>query len=101
MGWAEEMLKDEDLIHHFVWDAQHISKFSGSSGSWVRAFDEPWTGDRFWEIQVGPYTIQALHLSSHFSLTRQHFQKMQSPSHSVFLQTRQNSLPLVPRRATQ
>ena len=51
--WAEEMLQDEDLINHFVWDAQHVSKFDGSSGSWIRVFDEPWTADRFWEIQVG------------------------------------------------
>ncbi|KAF9784401.1 hypothetical protein BJ322DRAFT_1194914 [Thelephora terrestris] len=52
MGWAEEMLQDEDLIHHFVWDAQHVSKFDSSSESWVRVFDEPWTADRFWEIQT-------------------------------------------------
>ena len=56
MEWAEEMLQDEDLIHHFVWDAQHVSKFNSSSGSWVRVFDEPWTANRFWEIQVSPYT---------------------------------------------
>jgi len=51
--WAEEMLQDEDLIHHFVWDAEHVSKFDSGSGSWVRVVDEPWTADRFWEIQVG------------------------------------------------
>ena len=51
--WAEEMLQDEDLIHHFVWDAQRVSKFDGSSKSWVQVFDEPWTGEQFWEIQVG------------------------------------------------
>jgi len=53
LDWAQEMLQDEDLIHHFVWDAQRVSKFDSSSGSWVRIFDEPWTADRFWEIQVG------------------------------------------------
>ena len=51
------MLQDEDLIHHFVWDAQRVSKFDGSSKSWVQVFDEPWTGERFWEIQVGSWTI--------------------------------------------
>jgi hypothetical protein len=50
--WAEEMLKDKDLINHFVWDAQQVSKFDTKSGSWVRIFDEPWTADHFWEIQV-------------------------------------------------
>ena len=50
--WAEEMLQDEDLIQHFVWDAQHVSKFDSSSGSWIRVYDEPWTADHFWEVQV-------------------------------------------------
>jgi len=53
--WAKEMLQDEDLIHHFVWDAQHVSKFDSGLGSWVQVFDEPWTADHFWEIQVGPW----------------------------------------------
>ncbi|KAF9780021.1 hypothetical protein BJ322DRAFT_1165130 [Thelephora terrestris] len=52
MEWAEEMLQDEDLIPHFVWDAQRVSKFNSSSESWVRVFDEPWTANRFWEIQT-------------------------------------------------
>ena len=51
--WAEEMLQDEDLINHFVWDAERVSNFDSGSGSWVRVVDEPWTADRFWEIQVG------------------------------------------------
>jgi len=52
MEWAEEMLKDKDLIQHFVWDAQRVSKFDTKSGSWVHIFDEPWTADHFWEAQV-------------------------------------------------
>lgn len=66
MQWAEEMLQDEDLIHHFVWDAQHVSKFNSSSRSWVRVIDEPWTANHFWETQVSPYTTRSdsYHLTS-------------------------------------
>jgi len=71
--WAEEMLQDEDLIHHFVWDAECVSKFDSGSGSWVRVIDEPWTADRFWEIQVSPqlYLMAiCLHLLSGKSTSR-------------------------------
>ena len=46
------MLQNPDLIQHFVWDACQLSRFSKKSGSWVRFFDEPWTADQFWKIQV-------------------------------------------------
>ena len=46
------MLQDPDLIQHFKWDACHTSKFDAESNSWVRFYDEPWTGDQFWNIQV-------------------------------------------------
>lgn len=50
--WVEDMLQNPDLIHHFVWDACHMSKFDEQTNSWVRFYDEPWTADRFWETQV-------------------------------------------------
>ena len=50
--WIQDMLQNPDLIHHFVWDACKMSRFSKESDSWVRFYDEPWTADRFWEIQV-------------------------------------------------
>ncbi|KAF9789425.1 hypothetical protein BJ322DRAFT_990294, partial [Thelephora terrestris] len=49
--WIEGMLQDPDLIQHFKWDACHTSKFDAQSNSWVRFYDEPWTGDQFWNIQ--------------------------------------------------
>ena len=50
--WIEDMLQNPDLIQHFQWDACQMSKFDGELASWVRFYDEPWTADRFWEIQV-------------------------------------------------
>jgi len=50
--WIESMLQDPQLINHFVWDACRMSKFDGQSSSWVQFYDEPWTGTRFWEVQV-------------------------------------------------
>ena len=51
-SWIRDMLQDPDLIQHFVWDACHMSKFDEKSDSWIRLYDEPWTADQFWEIQV-------------------------------------------------
>lgn len=48
--WAVDQLQNPLLIDHFVWDAQRLSKFNGSK--FVRFLDEPWTADRFWDIQV-------------------------------------------------
>ena len=50
--WLEDMLQNPNLIEHFVWDACKMSKFDEKSNSWVRFYDEPWTADRAWEIQV-------------------------------------------------
>jgi len=49
-GWATDLLDDPQLAPFFVWDAQRLSKFNGTS--FVRFFDEPWTADRMWNIQV-------------------------------------------------
>jgi hypothetical protein len=39
-----------DIVRQFEWDAQQIHMFDGSE--FTRVYTEPWTGDRFWEIQV-------------------------------------------------
>ncbi|KAF9648124.1 hypothetical protein BDM02DRAFT_3096981 [Thelephora ganbajun] len=52
--WAEDTLWDGDLIHHLIWDVQHVSKFDGSCGSWIRVFNEPWAADHSRRTQVGP-----------------------------------------------
>lgn len=43
-------LTDPDLIRHFEWDPQKIFRYKG--GERTRIYTEPWTGNRFWDIQV-------------------------------------------------
>ena len=43
-------MNDPTLAPHFEWDAQRLSKFNGKE--YVRFIHEPYTADRFWEIQV-------------------------------------------------
>ncbi|KAG1904216.1 uncharacterized protein F5891DRAFT_1126635 [Suillus fuscotomentosus] len=47
--WALNLLDNPLLAPHFVWDAQRVYKHDGTD--FVRFFDEPWTGDRWWDIQ--------------------------------------------------
>lgn len=49
-NWVLDLVEDPSLSKHFEWDARQFSKFDGTS--FVRFIDEPWTADRFWEIQV-------------------------------------------------
>ena len=48
--WALDLLNNEQLSPYFEWDAQRLFRFDGSS--YKRVFGEPWTGDRWWEIQA-------------------------------------------------
>ncbi|KAI0055128.1 hypothetical protein BV25DRAFT_1816053 [Artomyces pyxidatus] len=47
--WALDLLRDPRLAPHFVWDAERLSKFNGTS--FVRFIDEPWTANTFWDVQ--------------------------------------------------
>ncbi|EIW75220.1 hypothetical protein CONPUDRAFT_169612, partial [Coniophora puteana RWD-64-598 SS2] len=47
--WALDLLENEALAPHFVWDAQRHYKYNGSE--YVRFIDEPWSADRWWAIQ--------------------------------------------------
>ncbi|KAG0696432.1 hypothetical protein DFH29DRAFT_984614 [Suillus ampliporus] len=47
--WALDLLDNPLLAPHFVWDAQRIYKHNGTD--FERFFNEPWTGDRWWDIQ--------------------------------------------------
>ncbi|KAG1769707.1 hypothetical protein EV702DRAFT_1181706 [Suillus placidus] len=47
--WALNLLDNPLLAPHFVWDTQRVYKHDGMD--FVRFFDEPWTGDRWWDIQ--------------------------------------------------
>jgi hypothetical protein len=48
--WAKDLIENPRLSSHFRWDAERIFKRDG--GSWTRVFNEPWTADAFWDVQV-------------------------------------------------
>ena len=50
-GWVMDHLKNPDIVRQFEWDAQRVERYNGEE--FTRVYTEPWTGDRFWEIQVG------------------------------------------------
>ncbi|KAI6020734.1 hypothetical protein BKA83DRAFT_4523337 [Pisolithus microcarpus] len=56
--WALDLLSNPLLAPHFTWDAQRLFKYNGSK--YERFYSEPWTGDRWWNIQCGnlPINIQ-------------------------------------------
>lgn len=43
-------LVDPDIVQHFEWDAQKVFRFKDNR--YTRIFTEPWTGNRFWDVQV-------------------------------------------------
>ena len=43
-------LKNPDIVRQFEWDAQKVERYDGEE--FTRVYTEPWTGDRFWEVQV-------------------------------------------------
>ncbi|KAL1660152.1 hypothetical protein GGF50DRAFT_63773, partial [Schizophyllum commune] len=47
--WMWTLVTDPNLAPYFVWNAQRLYRWNGTK--WVRFFDEPWTGNRFWRIQ--------------------------------------------------
>ncbi|KAG2140569.1 hypothetical protein DEU56DRAFT_870910 [Suillus clintonianus] len=47
--WALNLLDNPSLAPHFVWDAQRLYKHNGTD--FEHFFNEPWTGDQWWEIQ--------------------------------------------------
>ncbi|KAG9309309.1 hypothetical protein JVU11DRAFT_10797 [Chiua virens] len=49
--WALDLLNNPRLAPHFVWDAQRVYRHDGDT--YKRFYTEPWTGDRWWEIQSG------------------------------------------------
>ncbi|KAL4063444.1 hypothetical protein J3A83DRAFT_4193087 [Scleroderma citrinum] len=47
--WACDLLKDPHVGLNFVFDAQCLSEFDGTS--FVCFIDEPWTANKFWNVQ--------------------------------------------------
>ena len=50
-----DLLNNPHLAPHFVWDAERLYKHNGAE--FERFYDEPWTADRWWDIQVSCDTI--------------------------------------------
>ncbi|KAI6138247.1 hypothetical protein BKA82DRAFT_28232 [Pisolithus tinctorius] len=48
--WALDLLQNPSLALHFVWDAERVFKLDGET--YEHFYTEPWTGDRWWDIQV-------------------------------------------------
>ncbi|KAI5988874.1 hypothetical protein F5J12DRAFT_898070 [Pisolithus orientalis] len=48
--WALDLLQNSSLAPHFVWDAQWLFKHDGER--YEHFYTEPWTGDRWWDIQL-------------------------------------------------
>jgi hypothetical protein len=48
--WIVSQVKDRKLAQFFHWDAQRLYKYDGSR--WIRFYEEPWTADLFWDVQV-------------------------------------------------
>ncbi|KAI6038298.1 hypothetical protein EDC04DRAFT_2868477 [Pisolithus marmoratus] len=47
--WALNLLENKLLAPHFVWDAQHLYKYSEEG--FEHFYDEPWMADHWWDIQ--------------------------------------------------
>ena len=48
--WIASLAKDPKLAPHFEWNSQRLYKFDGEK--FVRFFDEPWTGELLWAMEV-------------------------------------------------
>ena len=51
-------LINPEIVKQFEWDAQKVYRYDGKQSK--RIFTEPWTGKRFWNIQVK--TLERFHL---------------------------------------
>lgn len=48
--WVLDLVGNPLLAPYFEWDAQKLFKHDGTN--FVRFVDEPWTANRFWNVQV-------------------------------------------------
>ena len=51
-GWIMDHLMNKEVVSQFEWDSQKVQRYDGEG--FTRVYTEPWTGDRFWEVQVYP-----------------------------------------------
>jgi hypothetical protein len=50
-----DLLGNESLKPHFVWDAQRLHKHNGTQ--FERFIHEPWTADNWWNIKVREHDL--------------------------------------------
>ena len=48
--WILDHLINPEVVRHFEWDAQKVFKYDGEN--FTQIYTEPWTGKRFWDVQV-------------------------------------------------
>jgi hypothetical protein len=61
--WCSELVSDRRLFSQMSWNAVRLFGFDGER--YIRFYDEPWSGDAWWEVQVW-YSIISIIL--HFVL---------------------------------
>ena len=50
--WGLDHLRDKNIVKECVFDAQRLWKYNQGAESWERFITEPYTANRFWNIQV-------------------------------------------------
>jgi hypothetical protein len=58
--WAIEIIKEPCLKNHFVWEPERTFQWSGMSWEWF--YDEPWSGDAWWNAQVSVFQFSGYSL---------------------------------------
>jgi hypothetical protein len=64
--WTLDLIRDPCLANCFVWDAVKMYRHNGAS--FIRFWNEPWTADAFWQIQVRIGTISTCAVLTHQSV---------------------------------
>lgn len=50
--WILDHLVDPDLVRQFEWDVRKVFRYNKEKDTYVQLYTEPWTGKRFWDVQV-------------------------------------------------
>jgi len=93
-----DLVRSPLLAPYFEWDAQRLFKYNGTE--FVRFIDEPWTADRWYEIQVSSICFgnNSVCLKGIISLC---FPPMQNYYVGLSMLIKQSFLHLVPSLAIQ
>ncbi|KAJ3977305.1 hypothetical protein EV361DRAFT_879617 [Lentinula raphanica] len=49
--WTLELLMDPRIAPNLNWHARRLFRYHKASGTWKRFVNEPWTANRWWEVQ--------------------------------------------------